>query len=230
MKNVHIKIHLPYNLWNGRRMKFYEEGSMIGGIIAETEGTIYVKNETTKLSVSVDIYGNKIYLPAEQGDVYVIIYKKLSDGGFLIHQFDSLNFRSLKGKVVSKKEYDDFGSSFYASNQKWMETRKLNRKNLYIALIIGIITLLYSIFKETEYKDLLFLLGGSTTVSMVIILLEKGKFILGDYKMRVFITFFSIFFTILIIPNTDYALKLIIITLTFLFFVGFIKEQQQVKN
>ncbi len=230
MKNVHIKIHFPYNLWNGRRIKFYEEGIMIGGITAETEGTILVKSETTKLSVRVDIYGNKIDLPIDQEDVYVIIYKKLSDGGFLIHQFDSLNFRSLKGKVVSKKEYEDFGISFYGNNQKWIETRKLNRKNLYIALIIGIITLLYSIFKETEYKDLLFLLGGSTTVSMVIILLEKGKFILGDYKMRVFITFFSIFFTILIIPNTDYALKLIIITLTFLFFVGFIKEQQQVKN
>lgn len=230
MKNVHIKIHFPYNLWNGRKIKFYEDRNMIGSIISETEGTIIVKDDTTRLSVSVDIYGSKIDLPKDEEDIYLITYKKLSDGGFLIHQFDSLNFRSLKGKVVSKKEYDEFDSSFYANNQRWLDPRKLNRSHLYIALMIGIITLLYSIFRQTEYKDLLFLLGGGTTVSMIIILLEKEKYIFGDYRLRIFTTFFSIIFTILIIPNTDYALKIIIATMTFLFYAGFIKAQKQVSN
>lgn len=230
MKNVHIKIRFPYNLWNGRKIKFIEEGNVIGSIISVTEGTITVKDTTTRLSVKVDIYGSKIDIPKDGEEIYLIVYKKLSNGGFLIHQFDSLNFWSLKGKVVSKKEYDAFDSSFYANNQRWLEPRKLNRSHLYIALMIGIITLLYSIFRQTEYKDLLFLLGGGTTVSMIIILLEKGKYILGDYRLRIFATFFSIIFTILIIPNTDYALKIIIATLTFLFYAGFIKTQKQVRN
>lgn len=230
MKNVRIKIRFPYNLWNGRRIKFFEDGNMIGSIISETEGTIAVKESTTKLSVSIDVYGSKITLPEGEEDVYLIIYKKLSDGGFLIHQFDSLNFRSLKGKVVSEEEYDEFDTSFYANNQRWLEPRKLNRSHLYIALMIGIITLLYSIFKQTEYKDLLFLLGGGTTISMMIILMEKGKYILGDYRLRIFATFFSIIFTILIIPNKDYSLKIIILTLTFLFYAGFVKSQKQVRN
>lgn len=230
MKNVHIKIHFPYNLWDGRKIKFSEDGKMVGSILSETEGTIIVQDDTTRLSVSVDIYGSKIELPKGKKDIYLIIYKKLSDGGFLIHQFDSLNFRSLKGKVVSREEYDEFDSSFYANNQRWLEPQKLNRLHLYIALMIGVITLIYSIFRQTDYNDLLFLLGGGITVSMIIILIEKGKYILGDYRLRIFATFFSIIFTVLIIPNADYALKIIIATLTFLFYASFIKAQKQVRD
>ena len=230
MKKIHIKIHFPYNLWNGRKIKFYEDGNIVGSLISETEDSISIKEQTSSLTVKVDIYGSKIDIPINENDSYLIVYKKLTNGGFLRHQFDSLNFKSLKGKIVSKEEYDNFNSSFYTKNQKWLKSSKINKSNLYIGLLIGSITLLYSIFKETQWQDILFLLGGSTIVSMLILLFEKGKIIWGDYKIRVFTTLISFFFTFIFIPKVDYSLKIIVVTLAFLFYAGFIKEQKEIEK
>ena len=230
MKTIHIKIHFPYNLWNGRKIKFYDGNNLVGSVFSESEGQIKVNEQTSQLLVKVDVYQSTITIPKNEKDTYLIIYKKLSNGGFLMHQFDSLNFKSLKGKAVSKEEYEAFNTSFYAKNQKWLESKKLNKSHLYIGLTTGIIVLLYSIFQETQWKDLLFLLAGGTIVSMLIILFEKGKFILGDYKLRIFATLLSIIFTLILIPNSDYPLKLIIGILAFLFYSGFLKEQKEVNK
>ncbi|MBB1150209.1 hypothetical protein H4K35_08710 [Myroides sp. NP-2] len=231
MKTVHIKIHFPYNLWQFRKIKLFENKNIIAKIISETEQTIQINDETATLVVAIDIYRSKIPIPLNQEEIFLIIYTNLYYGGLLRLTFDSLNLKRIRGRIVSQEVFENSTSTtIYQYVQEWLPIARLDKSILYIGLLTASITLFYSIYTQTEWREILFLLGGGTILSFLILLFEKDKVALGDYKNRMWATVGSFVLSILLIPAKDYVVQILILILTIGFTLRFIQHTQKLRT
>lgn len=229
MKTIHLKLRFPKNWYHARFLKIYSNKKLVTKMMHGDTQQIIVDENVKEISLRLDYFKNSIDLPTKEKDVYIVIFMDIGTGT-LQHYLKSLNTKCIKGKVVTQQEFEEFDTtSFYANSQRWLSVAKIDKPTVYIGLMIGVVTLLYSIYSETEWRELLFLLGGGTVFSLIIIALEKNKIILGDYKARMWASVALFMLIFIVIPTTDYAVKMVIGILTLGFTLRFIKNNQELK-
>lgn len=217
MKTVHIKLFFPRNWYHARRLKLYHEGEQIAYIMHNDSLVLQLPQEATTLHWKLDYFRNSIELPKEETS-YLILFMNVGEGIIQLY-LKTLRRKCIQGKFVSQEEFENSTSTtIYQSTQTWLPITKIDRPILYIGLLIGVISLLYSIYAQTDWSAILFLLGGGTIVSLLILIFEKNRVPMGDYKSRMWASVGCFILIILMIPRTDHIVQILVTILT----VGFI--------
>lgn len=191
---------------------------------------IYLPDEATSIHWKLDYFRNTIALPQQQDPIYLLLFMDVGKGLIQLYR-KTLNSRCIQGKVVTAEEFEHSTSAtIYQSHLEWLPIARLDKSNLYIGLLTASITLFYSVYSKTEWRAILFLLGGGTILSFLILLFEKDKITLSDYKNRMWATVGSFVLSILLIPAKDYVVQILILILTIGFTLRFIQHTQKLRT
>jgi|GEM_PF-2687810 len=232
MKTVHLKLFFPSNWYHARRLKIYHKSELVAYIMHNDSLEIYLPDEATSIHWKLDYFKNTIVLPQQQDSdpVYLLLFMDVGKGLIQLYR-KTLSSRCIQGKIVTAEEFEHSTSAtIYQSHLEWLPIARLDKSILYIGLLTASITLSYSIYNQAEWREILFLLGGGTILSFLILLFEKNKVALGDYKNRMWATVGSFVLTILLIPANDYAIQVLILILTIGFTLRFIQHTQKLKT
>lgn len=214
MKTVHLKLFFPRNWYHARRLKIYHESKLVAYIMHNDSLDIYLPDEATSIHWKLDYFKNTIVLPQQQNPVYLLLFMDVGKGLIQLYR-KTLSSRCIQGKIVTAEEFEHSTSAtIYQSHLEWLPIARLDKSILYIGLLTASITLFYSIYTQTEWREILFLLGGGTLLSFLILLFEKDKVVLGEYKNRMWATVGSFALTIILIPAKDYVIQMLLFILT----------------
>ncbi|MBB1150207.1 hypothetical protein H4K35_08695 [Myroides sp. NP-2] len=230
MKTVHLKLFFPRNWYHARRLKIYHKSELIAYIMHGDSLEIYLPDEATSIHWKLDYFRNTIALPQQQDPIYLLLFMDVGKGLIQLYR-KTLNSRCIQGKVVTAEEFEHSTSAtIYQSHLEWLPIARLDKSNLYIGLLTASITLFYSVYSKTEWRAILFLLGGGTILSFLILLFEKDKITLSDYKNRMWATVGSFVLSILLIPAKDYVVQILLLILTIGFTLRFIQHTQKLRT
>ncbi len=96
--------------------------------------------------------------------------------------------------------------------------------------MISILGVIYSIYNQTELRDLLFLLSVGSVLSLLALILEKNKIVLANYKGRMWASIGIFIFIIFLIPSKDFVIQILLFVLTTGFILRFIQNLNKVKQ
>ncbi|MGS4345024.1 hypothetical protein ACKUSY_05310 [Myroides odoratus] len=230
MKTVHLKLFFPRNWYHARQLKIYHNSELVAYIMHDDSLEIYLPDEATSLHWKLDYFKNTIVLPQQQDSIYLLLFMDVGKGLIQLYR-KTLSSRCIQGKVVTAEEFEHSTSAtIYQSHLEWLPIARLDKSILYIGLLTASTTLFYSIYNQTEWREILFLLGGGTILSFLILLFEKNKVVLGEYKNRMWATVGSFVLTIFLIPAKDYAVQMLILILAIGFTLRLIQHTQKLKT
>lgn len=230
MKTLHIKLLFPKNWYHSRFLKVSSKNNLVTTLMHGDSQQIQVDDSITSIHWKLDYFKNSISIPDNEKEVYIILFMDIGKG-IIQPYLKTLKVSCIQGKIVSQTEFENTtSSSIYLNNQNWINKANLDQSTVALGLMIGIISMVYSVYSETEWRELLFLLGGGTILSLLTIILEKRKIVLGDYKARMWASIGIFIFILLIIPSRDYVVQILIFILTIGFTIRFISHMQKLKH
>lgn len=227
MKTVYLKLFFPRNWYHARRLKIYHKSELVAYIMHNDSLEIYLPDEATSIHWKLDYFKNTIVFPPQQDPIYLLLFMDVGKGLIQLYR-KTLSSRCIQGKVVTAEEFEHSTSAkIYQSHLEWLPIVQIDKSILFIGLLIGIISLVYAIYTQTEWREILFLLGGGTILSFLILIFEKGKVVLGEYKNRMWASIGSFILTIFLIPAHDFVLQILLLILTIGFILRFILQIQK---
>ncbi|MFD1284293.1 hypothetical protein ACFQ3R_05215 [Mesonia ostreae] len=220
MKYLNIKLAFPYNWYQYRRVKLYDNNrKLITRIINLEEKVITINDDVKEVTIKLDFFKSKIKLPTTSDEnVYLILYLNFRDS-FFTKYIDTLKRECLTGKFVSKEEFNDFNLDFYSIAKDKARKVNPNIKHLLLGSLISSILIITG-FKDFSngYYQLAIFIGIFSLVSMIIIYLQK-QLMYYDYKSRMISTGLAfILATALLNNHIAFYFSCILIVLS-LFFV-----------
>lgn len=219
MKELNIKLVLPYNWWHARNIKVYDENKKLLTKIRHGEfKQLEIPDSITKIVVKVDLLSSEIELPLEVVKCYVILYLDFRDR-FFVRYVDIFKRKCLTGRIVERKEFEYFWVDFYAKSSRLIKPAVLNRPNLILGMILSSgITVLSVVEQENPYKELLFLIGLGSLISLIMVWVQQGQIQQFDYRLRTVATGFA-FFLAICCMQAGFAIKFLFIVFSFIFFM-----------
>ncbi len=188
---------------------------------------IQIPEDIKSLQWKLDYFKNTIALPYNEKSIYILLFMNVGNGILQLY-LKTLKRKCIQGKIVSQEEFENSTSTtIYQNNQEWLPIARLDKSILFIGLLIGIISLVYAVFMQTEWRDVVFLLGGGTILSFLILIFEKDRVVLGEYKNRMWASIGCFILTIFLIPTPDFAIQMLLIILTISFTLRFILQIQK---
>ncbi|MGQ8868446.1 hypothetical protein [Myroides sp. TSA_177.3] len=222
MKTVHLKLFFPRNWYHARKLKIYANNKKLAWIMHNQTIEIQIPKETQSLEWKLDYFKNTISLPNKKQPLYILLSMNVGRGTLQLY-LKTLKRKCIQGKIVTQEEFENSTSTtIYQNDQEWFPRIQLDKSILFIGLLIGIISLVYAVFMQTEWRDIVFLLGGGTILSLLILIFEKNKIALGEYKNRMWASIGSFILTIFLIPTHDFAIQMLLIILTIGFILRFL--------
>ncbi|WP_353117237.1 hypothetical protein [Myroides odoratus] len=230
MKTVHLKLFFPRNWYHARKLKIYTDNKKLAWIMHNQTIEIQIPKETQSLQWKLDYFKHTISLPNKEQPLYILLFMNVGSGTLQLY-LKTLNRKCIQGKIVSQEEFENSTSiSIYQNNQEWLPQIQLDRSILFLGLLIGIISLVYAVFMQTEWRDIVFLLGGGTILSLLILIMEKNKIALSEYKNRMWASIGSFILTLFLIPTDDFAIQMLLIILTIGFILRFLLHLKKLQS
>ena len=228
MKTVHLKLFFPRNWYHARKLNIYADGKKLSWIMHNQRIEVQLPEETQSLEWKLDYFKNSIQLPPGEKLLHILLFMNVGHGTLPLY-LKTLKRKCIQGKIVSKEEFKYSTSTvIYQNNQEWMiPLAQLDKSILFIGLLIGIISLVYAVFMQTEWRDIVFLLAGGTIVSLLILIFEKNKVSLMDYKSRMWASVGSFILIILLISQNDFVIQILLTILTIGFILRLINHFQK---
>lgn len=217
MKELNLKLILPYNWAHARNIKVYDGNKKLLTKIRHGEfKQVQVPDTVSKLVVKLDFHRAEIELPIALDTCYVILYFDFRDT-FFMKYIDSLKKKLLAGRVVEKREFEYFWVDFYTQSSHLIKPAVLNKPNLILGMILSsVITVLSVVEQENPYKELLFLMGVGSLLSLVMIWEQKGQIQVFDYRTRITATGCAFFLAICLI-ETPFAVNFLLLVFSGVF-------------
>lgn len=223
MKYLHIKLAFPYNWYQYRKVKLYDDNrNLITRIVNCEEKIITINDDIKEVTIKLDFFKSKIKLPNDHDEnIYLILYLDFRDS-FFTKYIDTLKRECLTGKIVSKEKFTDFNLDFYSIAKNKVKEINPNIKHLLLGSLISI-SLIFTGFKNVndEYNQLVIFIGISSIVSIIIIYLQK-QLKYYDYKSRMISTGIAFFLATALLNNSIafyFSLTLIVLSLLFVYLV-----------
>lgn len=221
MKTVHLKLFFPRHWNQTESLAIYYNQELIAHLQSNQFTVVQLPQEATSLHWQLSEYKNSIELSPEE-TTYLLLSAPIGDG-LISSYFKPKQSNAIQGTFVSQEEFENSTKeTVYHNKQTWLPSTKLDKPILYIGLLIGVISLLYAIYAQTDWSAILFLLGGGTIVSLLILIFEKNRVPMGDYKSRMWASVGCFILIILMIPRNDYAIQILLTILTLGFTLRFL--------
>lgn len=219
MKELNLKLVLPYNWWHARNIKVYDEDKNLLTKIRHGEfKQLEIPDSVTKIIVKVDLLSSEIELPMEVARCYVILYLDFRDR-FFLRYVDIFKRKCLTGRIVERKEFEYFWVDFYAKSSRLIKPAALNMPNLILGMILSfVITVLSVVEQENPYKELLFLIGLGSLISLIMVWVEQGQIQQFDYRLRTIATGCA-FFVAICFMQAGFAIKFLLSVFSFIFLI-----------
>lgn len=218
MKELNIKLIFPYNWYHYRNVKVYDDKGKIITLISHCENqNLLIDKNIEKIIVKLDFFKSEILIPKNSETINLALFLNFRDT-FPIKYFDVLKRNCLSGKLLEKKEFDEFNLSFYDTNEIWILKSKIDKSNLILGVLISMGLLIVSILEQqNQYQDLVFFISIVSLISLLMIIVEKNKLLLFDYKSRMIATGFALVFATFFLSSPYYiVMVLIVFSLMFL--------------
>ncbi|WP_413511298.1 hypothetical protein [Myroides odoratus] len=103
----------------------------------------------------------------------------------------------------------------------------LDRTNLALGLFSGLLTIGYSLFANSDWREFLFLLGSTIIVLLLFMLLYKHPIHTKHYNLRMFTAISALVLIFILIPMENWSLKTLIGLSTLTVITRFIKDYQR---
>ncbi|WP_158962779.1 UbiA prenyltransferase family protein [Myroides fluvii] len=221
MKTVHLKLLFPKNWNRTKQLEIYYQQELVASVSPNTSILIQLPQEATSIHWKLSHFKNSIAL-SDDPITYLLLFMDVGEG-FVQSYIKTWQSNCIQGKLVSQEEFEkSTNATIYQNKQTWLPIAKLDKPILYIGLLIGIISLLYAIYAQTAWSALLFLLGGGSIVSLLILIFEKNNIPMGDYKGRMWASIACFILIILMIPRNDYPIQILLTVLTLGFTLRFL--------
>ncbi|TQD39319.1 hypothetical protein [Haloflavibacter putidus] len=222
MKHLHIKLVFPYNWYQYRKVKIYDDkDELITHLNHCEQKSINISSSTEFVILKLDYFKSKIKLPKENDNIYLISYLDFRDS-FPIKYFDLFKRKCLTGKLVDKKSFDKFNLDFYEKAVKQMKKSKPNLPNLLLGTLISLALIFFGTTQQQNKDDnaLVIFIGVASLVSLLLIYKQRKKLLSYDYKSRVIATGIAFLLAIFFLNGLDFYLLTIILifSLVFLYF------------
>lgn len=189
MRNLEIKLLLPYNWGHIRKIGVYDNhGNRLAKIMHGEHHTLKINNNVTHIIVKLDFYRSEIAIPENTTDLHLALYLDFRDG-FPFKYIDTFKRKCLTGTFLNHDEFENFTLAFYANALQWVPASKIDTPGIILGMLISGGLLVTSVVQQDNYyQDLLFFIGAASMVAMVMIYAERGRILLYDYKSRMVAT------------------------------------------
>lgn len=224
MKELNIKLIFPYNWGQIRRVGIYSDnGDLITKIRHCDNLKIFINVDVKKVIIKLDIFRSIIEIPANDDILYLTVFMNFRDYFPFIY-LDTLKRKCLTGKFVNAQEFEKFDLSFYQNSKTWILKSKIDKPNLILGLLISISLLIVSVIEQqNEYQELLFFISLVSLISLLMILNEKEKLQVFDYKSRMVATGLAFLLSTLFL-NSPYFIILVFLIFSSVFLLKSISE------
>ncbi len=222
MRRLHIKLAFPYNWYNYRKIKVYDnEGYLISKIGNCEQKIIDISMKSEYVILKMDYFKSKIKLPQDKDDIYLISYLDFRDS-FPVKYFDLFKRKCLTGRIVNNESFEDFNLDFYENASKQMKKSKPNLPNLLLGTLISLALIFFGTLQQQNKDDnaLVIFIGVASLASLLLIYKQRKKLLNYDYKSRVIATGIAFLLAIFLLKGLNfYLLSIILIfSLVFLYF------------
>lgn len=192
MRNLEIKLLLPYNWYHARRIKIYDDNNNLLVKIAHGEHLAVPLHESCKtITICIDYFKSVIAVPENETNIFLAVYMNFRDT--LLHKYiDTLKRNCLTGHFMPAGEFDSFGLSFYKNAINYLPESKYDKPSVVLGMAIAAGLVIAAVVQQDNpYQDLLFFIGIASIISFIILQAEKGKVKVFDYKSRIIATALS---------------------------------------
>lgn len=184
MREINIKLLLPYNWGHIRKIKIYDnKKQLITKIMHGEELTLNIDSDIEEVIIKLDFYKSVIKIPKNE-KVYLGLYMDFRDR-FPFKYLDTLKRKCLTGRFMTEQEYENFNLSFYAESFRWVPKAGIDKPTVFLGLLLSVAIVALSIIQQhNPYQDIVFFIGASGTISLALLYFEKDKVELYDYRNR----------------------------------------------
>ncbi len=217
MKELNIKLLLPYNWGHIRKIKVYDDkGVLLTKIMHGEELSININQDIKEVVIKLDIFRSVIKVP-EGDSVFLALYMNFRDR-FPHKYIDTLKRKCLTGTFLTESEFENFDLSFYTKSFQWVQKTEIDKPSLFLGFLLAIgLTVLSAIEQSNPYQDIIFFIGMASFFSLLMIQVEKTKILLYDYKTRMIATGVAFIVASLFLQSSFPATTLFILfSITFL--------------
>ena len=219
MQSLNIKLIFPYNWYQARMVKVYnEKGELITKVGYCEQQSVNIPENTESIILKLDYFKSEITIPKNEKELYLIIYLDFRDS-FPVKYFDVLKRKSLTGVLVDKERFENFNLDFYEKAKNGMRKANPDVPNLYLGALISVFLIFSAIYQPSNNStDIVIFIGLVSLISLFMIFLQKGKIMVFDYKSRMIATGLAFLLGTLLQPFIFYITgTLLIFSLVFLF-------------
>ncbi|MFL9843819.1 hypothetical protein [Flavobacterium rhizosphaerae] len=189
MRNLYIKTLFPYNWCHIRKIKIYDDkGTLLIKVMHGEEPKVLLPEDCRSVTIKLDFYKSVIPVPANGENIFLGIYMDFRDK-FPHKYIDTLKRKLITGHFMSEEEYNAFNLSFYTNAMEFIPISKVDKPAVLLGIIIASVLVILSVIQQQNpYKEIVFLIGASSIISLLMIAIEKQKILLYDYKSRIIAT------------------------------------------
>ncbi|GGB71089.1 hypothetical protein GCM10007424_08870 [Flavobacterium suaedae] len=189
MKDLDVKLLLPYNWYHARRIKIFDDkGALLAKIAHGEELSVQIDQECKHITIRIDYIKSVIEVPQNSDKLFLSVYMNFRDR-FPYKYIDSVKRKCITGKFMSKEEFENFNLDFYANAIEYLPAKKFDNASLALGFIIASGLIITSVVQQKNpFQDLLFFIGVASFISLLLVRAEKQKIQLYDYKSRLIAT------------------------------------------
>ncbi|MCO6148241.1 hypothetical protein [Flavobacterium sp. NRK1] len=188
MKELNIKLLLPYNWGHIRKIKVYsDKGVLLTKIMHGEELKLTIDESVSNVVIKLDFYKSVIKVP--EGDkVFLALFMDFRDR-FPHKYIDTLKRKCLTGKFLTEDEFENFDLTFYTKSFQWVQKTQIDKPSLFLGFLLAVgLTVMSIVEQSNPYQDIVFLIGVGSFFSLMMIQIENHKILLYDYKSRMIAT------------------------------------------
>lgn len=192
MKNLEIKLLLPYNWAHMRRIRIYDDrGNLLVRIKHCEHVLVKVSDDCKHVTIRLDFYKSVIAVPQDEENLFLGVYMDFRDY-FPYRYLDTLKIKCLTGRFMSAEAFDNYSLDIYDQSANYLPVKKFDRQAVYTGLFISAGLIVTSVAQqENPSQDLLFFIGMGSFISLLILNSIKNTIMVFDYKSRLIATGFA---------------------------------------
>ncbi|WP_159800132.1 hypothetical protein [Flavobacterium sp. MK4S-17] len=189
MRNLEIKLLLPYNWYHARRIKIYDSNKKLLAKIAHCEHlSVQLDDECDSVIIRIDFIKSVIQVPKGENDLFLAVFMDFRDK-FPHKYFDILKRNCVTGRFMGAEQFDNFNISFYTNNIEYLPVSKVDNPSVFLGLLISASLVITSIIQQSNpHQHLIFFIGAVSIISLSMLQAERNKIRLYDYKSRIIAT------------------------------------------
>ena len=186
-----------------RRIRIYDDNRNLLVRIKHGEHVLVkVADDCRFVVIRLDFYRSKIEVPQNQDELFLGVYMDFRDY-FPYKYLDTLKPKCLTGRFMDAEEFDNYSLDIYNQSANFLPVNKFDRQAVFTGLAISGGLIVASVAQqENPDQDLVFFIGVSSFISLLILNAAKQTIQKFDYKSRLVATAVAFVLAFLFLQHT----------------------------